>query len=129
MQISPDPGRCMALLVKLPGARRAIEVGVFTGYSALSAALALPDDGRLLACDISDDDTRVGRPYWSQAACRNRSACASRQRSRRSTRNPRPAQDADTAALQQLNTRLRDDLRVDMSLLTIGDGQTLARKR
>ena len=67
MQISPDPGRCMALLVKLPGARRAIEVGVFTGYSALSAALALPDDGRLLACDISDDDTRVGRPYWSQA--------------------------------------------------------------
>ena len=67
MQISPDLGRCMALLVKLPGARRAIEVGVFTGYSALSAALALPDDGRLLACDISDDDTRVGRPYWSQA--------------------------------------------------------------
>lgn len=67
MQISPDQGQLMALLVKLLGARRAIEIGTFTGYSALVVALALPDDGRLLACDISDEYTRVGRPFWEQA--------------------------------------------------------------
>ena len=67
MQISPEQGQFMALLVKLLGVRRAIEIGVFTGYSALTVALALPDEGRLLACDISDEYTRVGRPYWADA--------------------------------------------------------------
>lgn len=67
MQIAPEQGQFMALLVRLIGARRCIEIGVFTGYSALTVALALPPDGRLLACDISDDYTRVGRPFWQQA--------------------------------------------------------------
>jgi len=67
MQIGAEQGQFMALLVKLLGARRTLEVGVFTGYSALSVALALPDDGRLLACDISDEYTRIGRPFWQQA--------------------------------------------------------------
>ena len=67
MQIGPEQGQFMALLVRLIGARRAIEIGTFTGYSALAVALALPDDGRLLACDISDDYTRVGRPFWERA--------------------------------------------------------------
>ena len=67
MQIAPEQGQFMALLVRLVGARRCIEIGVFTGYSALSVALALPADGKLLACDISDDYTRVGKPFWQQA--------------------------------------------------------------
>jgi caffeoyl-CoA O-methyltransferase len=67
MQIAPDQGQFLALLVRLLGARRTIEVGTFTGYSALSVALALPDDGHLLACDVSDEYTRVGRPFWLQA--------------------------------------------------------------
>ena len=73
MQIGPEQGQFLGLLVKLLGVRRAIEVGVFTGYSALTVALALPDDGRLLACDISDEYTRVGRPFWEAAASRARS--------------------------------------------------------
>jgi predicted O-methyltransferase YrrM len=67
MQISPEQGQFMALLVRLLGARRTLEVGVFTGYSALSVALALPDDGHVLACDISDEYTRVAQPFWAQA--------------------------------------------------------------
>jgi caffeoyl-CoA O-methyltransferase len=53
--------------VKLIGARRTIEVGVFTGYSALAVALALPSDGRILACDVSEEFTRIGRPFWDRA--------------------------------------------------------------
>ena len=67
MQIGPEQGQLMALLVRLIGARRCIEVGVFTGYSALTVALALPADGYLLACDVSDAYTRVGRPFWEAA--------------------------------------------------------------
>ena len=67
MQIAPDQGQLMALLVKLIGARRTIEIGVFTGYSALTVALALPPDGRVLACDVSDEYTRIGKPFWQQA--------------------------------------------------------------
>ena len=177
MQISPDQGQFMALLIKLLGARRAIEVGVFTGYSALTVALALPEDGRLLACDISDEYTRVGKPFWNEAGVAHKidlrlapaletldaqlaaggagqydfafidadktgydayyERCLQLLRTGGliaidntlwSGSVARPAKDADTAALQQLNTKLRDDQRVDLSLLPIGDGLTLARK-
>jgi len=67
MQIAPEQGTLLQMLVKLIGARRTIEVGVFTGYSALAVALALPADGRVLACDVSDEYTRVARPYWQRA--------------------------------------------------------------
>ena len=179
MQISPEQGQFMALLVKLIGARRAVEIGVFTGYSALSVALALPDDGRLIACDVSDEYTRVGRPYWEQAGVARkidlqlapaRATLDARLAAgeagqydfafidadkasydayyERCLQLLRPggliaidntlwsgkvahpaAGDADTEALQALNAKLRDDARIDVSLLPIGDGLTLARKR
>ena len=180
MQISPEQGQFMALLVKLLGARCAIEVGVFTGYSALTVALALPDDGRLLACDINDEYTRVGQPYWEQAGVAHkielqlapaRTTLDARLAAGEAGRydfafidadktsydayyecclellraggliaidntlwggkvaHPASDDDADTAALQALNAKLHGDQRVDLSLLPIGDGLTLARKR
>jgi caffeoyl-CoA O-methyltransferase len=67
MQIAPEQGQFMALLVSLMGARNTLEVGVFTGYSALCVAEALPDDGRVIACDISEEWTSVARRYWKEA--------------------------------------------------------------
>jgi caffeoyl-CoA O-methyltransferase len=178
MQISPEQGQFMSLLIKLLGARRAIEVGVFTGYSALTVALALPEDGRLLACDISDEYTRIGKPFWEQAHVLHKidlrlgpavatldmhikagggglydfafidadkssydayyERCLQLLRSGGliaidntlwSGKVAVPADDADTAALQALNIKLHGDDRVDLSLLPVGDGLTLARKR
>lgn len=67
MQISPEQGAFMALIVRLIGARRTIEVGTFTGYSALVVAEALPDDGVVIACDVSERWTSVGLPFWREA--------------------------------------------------------------
>ncbi len=168
----------MALLVKLLGARRTIEIGVFTGYSSLTVALALPDDGHVLACDISDEYTSIGRPFWQEAGVAHKidlriapaietldaqlAAGATGQydfafidadktgydayyeRCLQLVRPggliaidnalwggsvARPAIDADTHALQQLNAKVRDDERVDMALVAIGDGLMLARRR
>ena len=178
MQISPDQGQFMALLIKLIGARRTIEVGTFTGYSALTVALALPDEGRVLACDVSDETTRIGRPFWQQAGVEHKidlviapalqtlderlaageagsydfafidadksnydlyyERCLKLLRAGGlialdntlwSGAVAQPAKSADTAALQQLNLKLHRDERVDLTLLTVGDGLTLARKR
>ena len=178
MQISPDQGQFMALLVKLMGARRTIEVGTFTGYSALTVALALPQEGHVLTCDISDEYTQVGRPFWQQAGVAHKielviapalqtldarlaageagaydfafidadKANYDRYYERCLTllrpgglialdnmlwsgAVAHPAKTADTAALQQLNAKLHRDERVDLTLLTVGDGLTLARKR
>ena len=178
MQISPEQGQLMALLVKLIGARNTIEIGVFTGYSALAVALALPEGGRVLACDISEDYTRIGRPFWEQAGVAEKidlrlapalqtldarlaegaagsydfafidadktSYDAYYERCLQLLRTggliaidnvlwsgavARPADSDDTRALQALNRKLHRDERVDIALLPIGDGLTLARKR
>jgi len=178
MQIGPEQGQLMALLVRLIGARRCIEIGVFTGYSALTVALALPPDGYLLACDISDEYTRVGRPFWEAAGVDTKidlrlgpalqtldaqlatgdggafdfafidadksgydayfERCLALLRPGGliaidnvlwSGSVARPARDADTRALQALNDKLHADERIDLAMLPLGDGLTLARKR
>lgn len=72
MQIAPEQGAFMTLLTRLIGAKSAVEVGTFTGYSALCIARGLPDDGHLLCCDVSEEWTSVGRPYWEQAGVADR---------------------------------------------------------
>jgi caffeoyl-CoA O-methyltransferase len=179
MQVSPEQGQLMRLLVQMTGARRTIEIGVFTGYSALAVALALPDDGRLLACDISDEYTRVGRPHWERAGVAHKielvlgpalatldARLAAGEAGRydfafidadkenyvhyyeRVLELLRPGglvvvdntfwygrvadpadADPDTVAIRHFNEHLHRDARVDLSLVPIGDGLTLARKR
>ena len=67
MQVAPEQGAFMTIFARAIGARRAIEIGTFTGYSALCLARGLPDDGQLLCCDVSDEWAAVGRPYWEKA--------------------------------------------------------------
>lgn len=67
MQIAPEQGQFMALLVELIGARKTIEVGTFTGYSAAAVALALPSDGKVITCDIDPTNTKVAEQFWQQA--------------------------------------------------------------
>jgi predicted O-methyltransferase YrrM len=179
MQISPEQGQLMALLVELIGARRAIEVGTFTGYSALCVAGALPEDGRLIACDLSEEWTGIARRYWAEAGLAERielrlgPAGESLERLLRDgggdafdfafvdadktgylgyyeqlLRLVRPggliafdntlwsgrvadpaADDPDTRALREINERLLGDERVSLSLIPIGDGLSLARRR
>ena len=179
MQISVEQGRFMALLVELMGVRKALEVGVFTGYSALTVALAMPIDGKLIACDVSEEWTTIGRRYWHEAgvegkidvriapACETMDALLADGHAgtfdfvfldadkpnydgyyERALRLLRPngliaidntlwsgkvadpaVQDESTVALRDLNAKLKDDNRVTLSVLPIGDGLTLAMKR
>ncbi len=179
MQIAPEQGQFMALLASLIGARRYIEVGVFTGYSSLAVGLALPDDGEIIACDVSEEWTNIARRYWRKAGLDGRIhlhlaparetlqmlldqgqaelfdfAFIDADKESYSVyydlllKLIRPGgliavdnvlwggsvidpekNDADTEAIRKFNRSLLDDARVDISLVPIGDGLTLARKK
>ncbi len=178
MQISADQGQFMALLVKLLNARRIVEVGTFTGYSSLVMAQALPGDGQIIACDISEEWTRVAKRYWKQAGVDHKidlrlapalttldklladgqsesfdfafidadktgqqlyyERCLMLIRSGGliaidnvlwggNVVNPED-QSEDTRAIREFNEFILNDDRVDISLVPVGDGLTLARK-
>lgn len=179
MQIAPEQGQFMQMLVRILGARRAIEVGVFTGYSSLAVALAMPEDGRLLACDVSEEYTAIARRHWERAGVLHKielvlapalqtldarlaageaglydfafidadktgylgyyerlmqlvrpgglivvdNTLWSGDVANPANRNP------DTVAIREFNDRLLADPRIELSLLPLGDGLTLARRR
>jgi caffeoyl-CoA O-methyltransferase len=179
MQIGPEQGQLMAMLARLVGAKRCIEIGVFTGYSSLAVALALPADGRILACDVSEEWTAIARRFWREAGVEHKIELKLQPAVRTLEQllaageagrydfafidADKPAYDTyyelllqlvrpgglialdntlwsgrvanaddcdpNTAALRVLNDKLHRDERIDLSLLPVGDGLTLARKR
>lgn len=179
MQIAPEQGQFMALLVTLMGARKCLEIGVFTGYSSLCVALALPPEGRITACDVSAEWTATARRYWAQAGVAEKielrlaAAIDTLDALIRTGHSGsydfafidadkesylsyyercltllRPGgliavdntlwsgkvadsnnEDTDTVALRRFNSTLRDDERILLSLIPIGDGLTLAIKK
>ena len=179
MQIAPEQGQFMALLVELTGAKNIIEIGTFTGYSALAMALALPADGKIICCDISKEWTDIGRPFWEKAGVEalidlriapaldtldelikqqhqgsfdmafidaDKSNYLNYYERCLELLSPgglimfdntlwdgdvadTSVNDEDTTAIRALNHQLHGDERVSISLVPIGDGLTLARKR
>ncbi len=177
MQISADQGQFMALLLKILNAKRVLEIGTFTGYSALVMAQALPEDGNVICCDTSVEWTDVARRYWAEAGMDQKIdlrlapaletldalIVGGNENSfdfafidadkvnmsnyfERCLQLTRPGgliavdnvlwgggvvdpanQKEDTVAIREFNNRLKNDKRIDLSLVPIGDGLTLAR--
>lgn len=175
-QIAPEQGQFLAMLVKLCGARRLLEVGTFTGYSALCMAAALPEDGSLICCDIPGDYNATALRYWQEAGLAEKIDMRLAPALETLARLDQPGQfdlmfidadktnypnylehalrllrvgglavfdntlwsgrvlesnpeSADTRAIQALNRALKGDERLDLSMLPIGDGLTLCRKK
>ena len=178
MQISPDQGQLMAMLVRLILPNKILEIGTFTGYSTLAMALALPKNGKIIACDISEKYTRKARRFWKEAEVDDKIELrlghardtlirmldegmlgtfdmafidADKENYKiyyeKCLELLRPgglilidnvlwygrpadpdASDADTVAIREFNKFVCKDFRVDISLLSVGDGLTLARK-
>ena len=174
MQIGPEQAALMQNLVRVLGARRCIEIGTFTGYSALAVALALPPGGRIVCCDISEEWTAVAKKYWALASVSHKIQLklAPALDTLKKLKGPfdfafidadktnyqnyferclklvrrggiiaidntlwhgrvidRRERSADTLAIRAFNRRLHRDRRVEVSLVPIGDGLTLAYKR
>ena len=174
MQIGADQGQFMAILVRMLGAKRCLEIGTFTGYSALAVALALPKDGRIVCCDVSEEWTAIGRPFWKKAGVEKKIdlRIAPALETLKKLKGPFDfafidadkenylayyerclkllrrggviavdnvlwsgevandgTRDATTVALREFNDALHEDRRVDIALLSIGDGVTLALKK
>lgn len=174
MQIAPEQGQLLQLLVHLLGARRIVEIGTFTGYSALAMALALPSSGRIVCCDLSEEWTSIARRHWRKAGVdrkielhlgpaletlrklRGKFDLAFIDADKENYRNyyerclklvrkggviaidntlwygrviDRGDRTADTRAIRAFNRKLHRDRRVELSLVPIGDGLTLALKR
>jgi predicted O-methyltransferase YrrM len=179
MQIAPEQGQFMALLVQLMGAKKTLEIGVFTGYSALVVSLALPPDGRVVACDVSAEFTAIARRYWQKAGVADKIdlhiapametldqllatgeaetfdfAFIDADKSNydgyyeRSLQLVRPGglividnvlwsgrvadpaiEDNRTSKIRALNEKLHQDQRINLSLVPIADGLTLAHKK
>ena len=174
MQIGPDQAAFLQVLVRAIGARRCLEIGTFTGYSALAVALALPPGGRIVCCDVSEEWTSVARKCWAQASVAGKIQLrlapaldtlkklkgpfdfAFIDADKANYRNyferclqlvrrggliavdntlwhgrvlDRRDRSDDTRAIRAFNRRLRRDRRVEIALLPIGDGLTLALKR
>lgn len=178
MQISPEQGQFMGMLAKLMGVRRYLEVGVFTGYSSLAVTMVMGEEGRTVACDVSDEFTSVARRYWAEAGVVGQidlrlapgmetlSALIASQAEQfdfmfidadkanydhyfeAGLKLVRPGgliaidnvfwggkivddavQDEDTLALRALNSKLATDPRIDLAIVPIGDGLTLARHK
>ncbi|MCF7804015.1 MAG: class I SAM-dependent methyltransferase [Candidatus Marinimicrobia bacterium] len=179
MQISPEQGQFMYLLVKLMGAKRTLEIGTFTGYSALWTAMALPEDGTVVACDVSEEWTRMAQEYWQKAGVAEKidlriapadetlqkliesgeegrydfafidadktgydtyyEQCLQLLRPggliifdnvlRRGRVLNENSDDENTVAMRALNEKLHQDDRIDLSMLPLSDGLTLALKR
>ena len=179
MQIAPEQGQFMQMLVKLIGAKNTIEVGVFTGYSSLAIALALPEDGRIVACDVNPQYTSVAEKFWVSAGVREKidlkigpakdtllelinadltgtfdfafidadkinydhyyELCLQLIRPGGlitvdnvlwgGAVSDDTINDVDTNSIRALNDKLHQDERIDLSLVPVGDGLTLAMKR
>jgi caffeoyl-CoA O-methyltransferase len=179
LQISPEQGQLMALLVESIGAKRTFEVGTFTGYSALVVALALPPGGKVIACDVSEDWTAIARRYWREAGVEKKidrrlapaietldhllkdgragtfdfgfidadkpHYDAYYERGLKLLRKggllaidnvlwggaviDKNDRDLSTRCLRAINRKIRKDERVNIAMIPIGDGLTLARKR
>jgi len=174
MQIGADQGNLMAMLVKLMGAKRCLEIGTYTGYSALAVALALPKDGSIVCCDVSEEWTAVGKPFWKKAGVEKKIdlRIGPALQTLKKLKGPfdfvfidadkenylnyyerclellrrgglivvdnvlwsgevanEDAKDELTLALRKFNDRLHKDERVDLAVLSVGDGVTLALKK